>query len=133
MKERGLLAGSSRTESGQAEALAPPAPPSQVPKRLALAAVYVGLIALLGLFGYRYWLAPGHGRQEMARLQSQVAAQRIENTQLEGRNKTLERDIASLRHGGEALQERARYELGMIGKNETFVQLVGRSAAPKSP
>ncbi len=95
--------------------------------------VYVGLTALLALFGYRYWLAPHHGRLEVAQLQSQVAAQRIENTQLAARNKTIERDIASLRHGGEALQERARSELGMIGKNETFVQLVGGAAASKSP
>lgn len=129
MKVRVRLPSFSQSDNTQAEVLLPTPVPNRAPRWLALAAVYAGLAALLGLFGYRYWLDPHHGVHQIAQLRAEVVAQRHNNDQLEQRNKAVEQDIASLRHGKEAIEERARSELGMIGKNETFVQLVGGSGS----
>ena len=57
-------------------------------------------------------------------LEDQVAEQKRINMSLEDRNKKLEIEIVDLKTGVEAIEERARSELGMIEQGETFFLIV---------
>ncbi len=57
-------------------------------------------------------------------LRGAVAEQRAENERAEARNEALAAEVANLKEGTEALEERARYELGMIREDEVFYQVV---------
>jgi cell division protein FtsB len=87
------------------------------------------LLVVVVLLQYRIWLSEG-GVRELHRLEAAVAAQRAENDQLGERNRQLAAEVHDLKNGMQALEERARSELGMIASNETFYQVVPpRSAA----
>jgi cell division protein FtsB len=81
------------------------------------------LIAVVLLLQYRLWLS-GDGVRELARLSQSVEQQKGENAELAGRNQQLVAEVADLKSGMTAIEERARSELGMIGRNETFYQVV---------
>jgi cell division protein FtsB len=81
------------------------------------------LLALLLLLQYRLWLSE-NGFRESTHLRAAVAAQQAENAALERRNRELAAEVLDLRSGSAALEERARNDLGMIGKAETFYQVV---------
>lgn len=57
-------------------------------------------------------------------LEIELAAQRAINSELEQRNKFLEIEVLDLKNGLEAVEERARSELGMIGERETFYLII---------
>ena len=57
-------------------------------------------------------------------LDDAIAAQVEENAQLNERNQTLAAEVDDLKQGYEAIEERARHELGMIKEGETFYQVV---------
>jgi cell division protein FtsB len=92
------------------------------------------LLVLLAL-QFRLWLSED-GVREVARLAAVVEAQRAENDRLAQRNSQLAAEVQDLKSGMAALEERARSELGMIARNETFFQVVParatRSLAPAS-
>jgi len=75
------------------------------------------------LLQYRVWLS-ADGVREVARLHQAVAAQRSENDRLEERNRQLAAEVRDLKTGMDAIEERARSDLGMIARNETFYQVV---------
>jgi cell division protein FtsB len=75
------------------------------------------------LLQYRIWVS-GDGAREVARLRAAVAQQRAQNDQLAERNRQLAAEVSDLKTGLDALEERARSDLGMIGPNETFYQVV---------
>jgi cell division protein FtsB len=75
------------------------------------------------LLQYRMWISED-GVREVARLKHAVAAQRAENEQLAERNQQLAAEVRDLKTGMDALEERARSDLGMIARNETFYQVV---------
>ena len=75
------------------------------------------------LLQYRIWLSED-GVREVTRLQGAVAAQRADNDQLAERNRQLAAEVRDLKTGMDALEERARSDLGMIGHSETFYQVV---------
>ncbi len=81
------------------------------------------LVALLLLLQYRLWLSE-NGVREAMHLKSAVAAQQAENDGLARRNRELAAEVIDLRSGSAALEERARNDLGMIGRAETFYQVV---------
>ena len=81
------------------------------------------LLACLVLLQYRLWLS-SDGVSEVVRLRAAVEAQRGENNQLSDRNRQLSAEVRDLKQGYVALEERARSDLGMIGPNETFFQVV---------
>jgi cell division protein FtsB len=81
------------------------------------------LLAVILLLQYRLWLS-GDGVRELTRLDEAVERQKAENTELEERNEQLMAEVADLKSGMAAIEERARSELGMIGRNETFYQVV---------
>jgi cell division protein FtsB len=75
------------------------------------------------LLQYRVWFSED-GVREVARLNQAVATQQAENEALAERNKQLAAEVRDLKTGMEALEERARSDLGMIARNETFYQVV---------
>ncbi len=58
------------------------------------------------------------------RLEAAVALQREENARLEIRNRRLAAEVLDLKEGLEAVEERARTNLGMIGQDEIFYQIL---------
>ena len=81
------------------------------------------LLAVVLALQYRLWMS-GDGVREVARLSAAVERQKGENTELEARNQQMVAEVADLKAGMTAIEERARSELGMIGRNETFYQVV---------
>ncbi|MGH8178043.1 MAG: cell division protein FtsB [Steroidobacter sp.] len=86
------------------------------------------LVLLLVLLQYRLWLGED-GMREVTRLRAEIAEQRKENDALVERNRTLAAEVQDLKKGTTAIEERARTDLGMIGKSETFYQVVTPRAA----
>ena len=75
------------------------------------------------LLQYRVWFSED-GVRDVTRLRRAVAAQGAENEQLAERNQQLAAEVRDLKTGMDALEERARSDLGMISRNETFYQVV---------
>jgi len=86
----------------------------------ALAAAFVVLLLVLQ---YRLWVGNG-GMTEIGRLREAIVQQRQENESLRERNRTLAAEVQDLKKGTTAIEERARTDLGMVGKGETFFQVV---------
>lgn len=80
------------------------------------------LAAVLVLLQARLWLSNG-GLREVWRLEAEVARQVDNNERLAARNAALEAEVRDLKEGLAAAEERARTELGMIHKDETFYQI----------
>ena len=98
-----------------------------------LALAFVLLIAALQ---YPMWLGKG-GWLSVRELSRQVEAQRSANAKLKERNGALDAEVRDLKTGSEAIEERARSELGMVRHDEVFFQLQdggvpGRGAAKPS-
>ncbi|MAY43467.1 MULTISPECIES: cell division protein FtsB [unclassified Neptuniibacter] len=89
--------------------------------------MYRWLIALLIVlfFGlqYRLWFGENSVR-DIWDLDAKIELQKTINKELSQRNSELEAEVQDLKKGYAALEERARSELGMIRKGETFFQLV---------
>ena len=69
------------------------------------------------------WLADD-GYRKTVNLRAAVAEQRGLNEQLNERNTALDAEVINLKQGLEAAEERARTDLGLVGQNETFYQVV---------
>jgi cell division protein FtsB len=98
---------------------------------MTMKAVVAALVVVLGLLQLRLWVSED-GFRGVAQLRGQVAAQRVENRSLTDRNRRLEAEVADLRQGFSALEERARSDLGLIGPNESFFIYAGQGA-PAEP
>jgi len=96
-----------------------------------LALVFVALILALQ---YPMWLGKG-GWLSVRELDRQLDAQRENNAALKARNEALDADVGDLKTGYEAIEERARAELGMVRGDEVLFQLQapGNRAAPPPP
>lgn len=81
------------------------------------------LLLFLTVLQYQIWFGPS-SLTALNDLEQQLQAQRSHNEELEDRNHQLEVEILDLKNGLEAVEERARSELGMIGENETFYLIV---------
>ena len=79
--------------------------------------------ALIVLVQFPLWLGKG-GWLRVWEVDRQLDAQRARNEQLQVRNQALDAEVRDLKQGLEALEERARYELGMIKSDEVFFQIV---------
>ena len=80
------------------------------------------LIALLVLLQYPLWLGKG-GWLRVWDTSRQLEQQKESNRVLEVRNAGLDAEVRDLKQGYDAVEERARFELGMIRKGEVFVQI----------
>jgi cell division protein FtsB len=96
--------------------------------------IFAVVLALaLVLLQYRLWLSD-QGLREVSRLQAAVDAQVAANREQGERNRQLVAEVADLKVGLTALEERARSELGMVGNSETFYQVVtAATPAPAAP
>ncbi|MEX0619175.1 MAG: septum formation initiator family protein [Pseudohongiellaceae bacterium] len=81
------------------------------------------LISLLIILQVQYWFG-GSSVRNLTLLQDQLAEQRAANEALRASNEMLEIEVLDLKNGLEAVEERARTELGMIGQGETFYLIV---------
>lgn len=92
------------------------------------------LLAALLVLQYRIWASPS-GMREVWRLEKAIEVQVEENDRLADRNRRLAAEVRDLKEGKQAIEERARTDLGMVKSNETFFQVVppaqpGDPAAP---
>jgi len=81
------------------------------------------LFILLVLLQIKLWLGEG-GFREVARLETRVEEQRLQNDELLKRNAELQAEVDDLRERLDAVEERARSELGLIKPDEQFYQVV---------
>ena len=87
------------------------------------------LIVVFLLLQYKLWFGDGNMREVWA-LRDAIEQQKQENRQLLERNAALEAEVQDLKQGLEAVEERARSELGMIKKDETFFQIIEKKPLP---
>src|SRR5512134_2553445 len=81
------------------------------------------LAALLVAIQYPLWLGKG-GWVRVWEHDRQLNAQRAKNDALQARNAALDAEVRDLKQGLEAVEERARFELGMVRQDEVFFQIV---------
>lgn len=81
------------------------------------------LAVLLVLIQYPLWFGKG-GWRRVWELDQQVSAAQKKNEELKTRNAKIESDVRDLNQGTDAIEERARNEMGMIKQGEVFVQIV---------
>jgi len=86
-------------------------------------AITVLLLIFLVLLQYRLWFGKNSVPDYLA-LEAEVQRQQLDNNKLKHRNKLLYADTDDLKSGVEAIEERARNELGMIKEGETFFRLI---------
>lgn len=113
--------------------LRPGRPPSIIEgmrSRLAKLAAVALIAVFLGL-QYQLWLGDG-GVGRLWQLEREISAQQAENARLRDRNAALEAEVRDLKQGLAAVEERARAELGMVKKNETFYQVIPDKIPPDS-
>jgi cell division protein FtsB len=93
----------------------------------------VVLAALIVLIQFPLWLGKG-GWLRVWDLDRQVQAQKDQNAKVQKRNVALDAEVRDLKQGLDAVEERARYELGMVKQDEVFFQVVEpRQAAEPKP
>jgi cell division protein FtsB len=81
------------------------------------------LLLVLVALQLKMWFGEG-GYRDVQRLAERVEQQALENEALAQRNRELQAEVEDLRQGLEAIEERARSELGLIKENEEFYQVV---------
>ena len=91
-----------------------------------LGAILVGLIILIQ---YPLWIGKG-GWLTVWRLENKLDSEKSKNAKLETRNATLAAEVRDLKQGTEAIEERARQELGMLRPDEVFFQFAPGNTNP---
>jgi len=81
------------------------------------------LFIIVALLQYRLWFGK-NSVPDYYHLKNEVARQQLDNEKLKQRNKLLYADTDDLKRGVEAIEERARNELGMIKEGETFFRII---------
>ena len=97
--------------------------------------IVIGLTVLLILIQYPLWLGQGSWLRVWD-LSRQLDSALVKEQELRERNAKLASEVQDLKEGTGALEERARYELGLIKDNETFVQILendNKKTAPTTP
>jgi len=85
--------------------------------------VLIALVLLFLVLQYELWFSKG-GVRTALHLKTNIAKQEKQNQKLQIHNKAVHADIVDLRHGNQAVEERARNELGMVKKGETFYRVI---------
>ena len=84
--------------------------------------LFLGLLVLFGYLQYRLWCEPG-SVLEMLRFQDKLSTEQANNEKLKQQNNELNLQVQHLHHGPDAVESRARQELGMIKQGEVFYQI----------
>jgi cell division protein FtsB len=95
-------------------------------------ALALTLATLIALIQYPLWLGKGSWLR-VWEVDQQIRAQREMNQKLQVRNAALDAEVRDLKQGLDAIEERARSELGMIKRDEIFFQILGDGTAPQKP
>ena len=82
------------------------------------------LLVLLIWLQYKLWLGDG-GIPEVLDLEREIVSVQTEVDRLKERNQALEAEVVDLKKGNEAIEERARSEMGMIKEGEIYYQVIG--------
>jgi len=90
------------------------------------------LAALIILLQYPLWLGKG-GWLRVWEIDRQVKAQKDGNAKLRVRNDALDAEVRDLKQGYDAIEERARYELGMIRQDEIFFHVMEKTPVIQAP
>ncbi len=85
-------------------------------------------VLLLVLLQYRLWFGNG-SMTEVHHLEKQITQVKQDNQKLKERNLSLTAEVYDLKQGQEAIEERARSEMGMIKYDETFYQIIDYSGS----
>ena len=93
-----------------------------------LTVVFAALIVLLQ---YPLWLGKG-GWLRVWEIDRQVKAQNDGNAKLQVRNDAMDAEVRDLKQGYEAVEERARYELGMVKQDEIFFHVLDKTPVLKA-
>ena len=88
-------------------------------------ALSVTLAVLIALIQYPLWFGKGSWMR-VWEVDQQIKGQRDKNAKLQTRNIVLDAEVRDLKQGFEAIEERARSELGMIRQDEVFFQVLER-------
>lgn len=81
------------------------------------------MVVLFVLMQYKLWFGEGSVREGLE-LSRSIETQQMKNDQARQRNEVLAADVAELKTGLESVEERARNELGMVKKDETFIHIL---------
>ncbi|MDQ2068324.1 cell division protein FtsB [Natronospira bacteriovora] len=81
------------------------------------------LLLLLLILQVQLWSGRG-GLPEIWSLREQIREQEAENRRLQARNEALEAEVRNLREGLDAIEERARTELGLVREDEIFFEVI---------
>ena len=92
----------------------------------------LALLALIALLQHPLWLGKGSWLR-VWEVDQQVRAQRETNQKLSLRNTSLDAEVRDLKQGSDAIEERARSELGMIKRDEIFFQILDDRRGAKAP
>ena len=92
----------------------------------------LSLATLVALIQYPLWLGRGSWLR-VWEVDQQIRVQRETNRQLQARNSALEAEVRDLKVGVEAIEERARSELGMIKQDEVFFQVLEAARPAPAP
>lgn len=90
--------------------------------------ITIVLLVLFALLQYKLWVGNA-SLTEVHHLEQIKLAQIEENNRLQDRNQSLSAEVLDLKQGLEAVEERARSEMGMIKSNETFFQIVNKGSS----
>lgn len=93
--------------------------------------VIVALLLVFVWLQYRVWVGEG-SLAEVEGLKQEITRQTVELEQLRARNRALLAEVQNLKEGVEALEERARAELGMVKEGEVFYQVIEQGGQPPS-
>jgi cell division protein FtsB len=89
------------------------------------------LLILLGVLQFRLWVGEG-GLAELYAMRARIAETEDELARLQARNNALAAEVADLKTGLDAIEARARSQLGMIKAGEVFLQVVEKPAAEQA-
>ena len=95
-------------------------------------ALALTLATLIALIQYPLWVGKGSWLRVWD-VDQQLKAQRALNQKLKARNAALDAEVRDLKQGLDAIEERARNELGMIKQDEIFFQILGDGATAAHP
>lgn len=84
----------------------------------------VALLAVLGLLQYQLWLGNG-GWEDLQLVEERVAVQEAANVPMRERNARLAAEVTDLKTGLDAIEERARSDMGMVRSDEQFFWVPG--------
>jgi cell division protein FtsB len=83
----------------------------------------IALLAVFGLLQYKLWISP-EGASQYWRLKNQISEMDKGNAELQARNSQVTAEVENLKQGNDAIEERARNDLGLVKSNEIFYQIV---------